>query len=290
MPRTTATRDGVLLVDKPAGLTSHDVVALARRSLGVHRIGHTGTLDPFATGLLILLVGQATRLARFVDDEPKVYEATMEFGRETDTDDLTGAVIREAELPDPSAVDEGIRALTGTIQQLPPAFSAKKVAGRRAYEAARSGTPLTLAPATVTVHGWDVQSRSSSMLRVTITCGGGTYIRALARDLGRAANSAAYLSSLRRIRSGTFDVGAARSIEELRGDSVPLADPRAAIPNLPSQLLDETEVERVRHGQAIWTQLEASIVALVDRVGDLIAVAARDGKLARPIVVMRHDV
>jgi tRNA pseudouridine55 synthase len=289
MPRTTATRDGVLLVDKPAGLTSHDVVAVARRSLGVRRIGHTGTLDPFATGLLVLLVGQATRLARFVEDEPKVYDATIEFGRETDTDDLTGTVTRVADLPSASAVDAGVRALSGALQQLPPAFSAKKVAGRRAYAAARIGSPLTLAPVPITVFSWEILARTLSILDVTITCSGGTYIRALARDLGRAANSAAHLKSLRRVQSGMFHVRDAQSVDELRASSGRLAHMRAAVPNLASQSLDASEVERVRHGQSVQSHLDAPVIALLDRAGELVAIAGREGDLARPRVVMQND-
>src|SRR5689334_20117539 len=180
--RTTAT-EGVLLVDKPPGMTSHDVVAIARRVLGTRRIGHTGTLDPFATGLLVLLVGRATRLARFVDDEPKVYDASIEFGTETTTDDLTGDVTRVAPPPCDGAVDAAIAALTGEILQQPPDYSAKKIGGQRAYAAARAGKPLALQPVPVTVHEWKVLHRSPTSLDATIRCGGGTYVRALARDL-----------------------------------------------------------------------------------------------------------
>lgn len=288
MPRTIATPDGVLLVDKPAGLTSHDVVALARRSSGVRRIGHTGTLDPFATGLLVLLVGQATRLARFVEDEPKVYEATIEFGRETDTDDMTGTVVREADLPTVIEIDGGIRALTGVIEQIPPAFSAKKVGGQRAYAAARSGTPLELRPVSITVHGWEIRGRSPERLHATITCSGGTYVRALARDLGRGAGSAAHLSALRRVRSGVFDVRDAHTFEELRTSSVSVAAMRSAIPGIPSQALEEPEVQRVRHGQSIRARSAGAMIALVDSAGDLVAIAERDGELAHPTVVMHH--
>jgi tRNA pseudouridine55 synthase len=289
MPRTIATLDGVLLVDKPAGLTSHDVVALARRSLGVRRVGHTGTLDPFATGLLVLLVGQATRLARFVEDEPKVYEATIAFGRETDTDDVTGRVSREAELPVQRAIDAGIRALTGPIEQLPPAFSAKKIAGRRAYDAARAGTPLTLAPVSVTVFEWRIRHRAAATLDVTITCSGGTYIRALARDLGRAASSAAHLTALRRLRTGVLDIRNARTIDELRRTAPTLEDMRAAIPKLPSQTLDQDAAGRVRQGQSVAAHSDAPVIALIDAAGGLVAIAIRDGDQARPSVVMQHD-
>ena len=131
--------DGILLVDKPAGMTSHDVVSVARRALGTRRIGHAGTLDPFATGLLVLLVGNATRLLPLLDGEPKVYEATIVFGSETDTDDVTGTVVATSALPDVARVADGIASLTGTIDQVPPAYSAKQVEGRRAYDAARRG-------------------------------------------------------------------------------------------------------------------------------------------------------
>src|SRR5690348_1905363 len=213
--RTTGT-DGVLLVDKPAGMTSHDVVAVARRALHTRRIGHTGTLDPFATGLLVLLVGRATRLARFVEDEPKVYDATISFGSETTTDDITGQTTRQAPLPDAARVDEGVQRLTGHIDQRPPDYSAKKLSGRRAYAAARAGTPLELPAVSIVVHEWVVRRRTPGSLDVTITCGGGTYIRALARDLGRLAGSAAHLSALRRTRSGVFAAEQAVSLDDLR--------------------------------------------------------------------------
>src|SRR5688500_7160223 len=194
--------EGVLLLDKAAGLTSHDAIAGARRALGVRRIGHLGTLDPFATGLLVLLVGRVTRLAPYIEGEPKVYDATIAFGSETDTDDLTGRPTATGPVPEPSAVETAIATLTGSIQQQPPDYSAKQVDGVRAYDAARHGAPLALPSVAVDVHGWEIRRwRAAAEVDVTITCGGGTYIRALARDLGRRAGSAAHLSSLRRIRS-----------------------------------------------------------------------------------------
>src|SRR6478672_10169047 len=152
--------DGLLLVDKPAGVTSHDVVNDARRALQTRRIGHAGTLDPFATGLLVLLVGHATRLLPYLNGEPKVYQATIAFGAETDTDDVTGSVTRTAELPDVSRVREAMHSLTGEIDQTPPAVSAKQVEGRRAYAAASRGESLALAPVRVAVHRWDVRELS----------------------------------------------------------------------------------------------------------------------------------
>lgn len=214
--------EGLLLVDKPAGITSHDVVDRVRRAYGERSVGHLGTLDPFATGLLVVLVGRATRLATFLDVEPKVYEAVIAFGTETDTDDSTGEVTRSAPPPSEANVRASIVTLTGEIQQVPPAYSAKKVAGRRAYAAARSGEALELAPASVVVHRWDAGAFTGDTLSATITCGGGTYIRALARDLGRLSGSAAHLASLRRTRIGRFDVADATPADALTASPPPL--------------------------------------------------------------------
>lgn len=209
---------GLLLVDKPAGMTSHDVVQHVRRIYGERSIGHLGTLDPFATGLLVLLIGRATRLATFLDTEPKVYEATIRFGTETDTDDMTGTVIRTAPPPRESDVRSSLKELTGTISQVPPAYSAKSVDGTRAYDAARRGAPLDLPAVDVTVHGWDIRELRGETLSAVVTCSGGTYIRALARDLGRLTSSAAHLDSLRRTRVGGFDVRDAATLETLSAD------------------------------------------------------------------------
>jgi len=286
--RTTPT-DGVLLVDKPSGMTSHDVVAIARRALGTRRVGHTGTLDPFATGLLVLLVGRATRLAQFVDGEPKVYEATISFGNETTTDDLTGEKTRLADPPNDAAIDRGIEVLTGSIEQRPPDYSAKKLAGRKAYAAARAGAPLELQPVSVVVHEWIVRQRTPSTLDVTISCGGGTYIRALARDLGRIADSAAHLTVLRRIRSGSFDVADATSLVALREQAPPRLLPlRSAIPHLSTRRLGDDELARVQHGNTVIAESDAGLVALLDADGNLVALAEREGPVLHPRVVMRH--
>ena len=220
--RAVARVEGLLLVDKPAGVTSHDMVLAARRAYGERSIGHLGTLDPFATGLLLMLLGRSTRLATFIITEPKVYEAEIRFGSETDTDDSTGAAVRSAPLPEPSAVRMAIASLTGDVMQVPPAYSAKSVEGTRAYDAARQGEPVQLPPVPVRVHSWDVKEQQQDLIRVTVTCGTGTYIRALARDLGRAAGSAAHLESLRRTRCGDFDVRDAASLEDLRNEPPPL--------------------------------------------------------------------
>jgi len=277
----------LLLVDKPAGVTSHDVVDAARRALRERRIGHAGTLDPFATGLLVLLVGRATRLLPYVDGEPKVYEATVRFGAETTTDDLTGDVARTAPLPALEAVREGMRVLTGEIEQLPPAYSAKQVGGKRAYAAAREGKPLALEPVRVVVYEWTLRAFREREVEVTIVCGGGTYIRALARDLGRETGSAAHLASLRRVRSGSFDVADAAPWPAIAAGEVPLQVPRAAIPHLPVERLNEGAVARIGRGMPVPATVPGPRAALTDESDALVAVAERAGDRWQPRVVLR---
>lgn len=288
MPRRTPDRtvDGLLLVDKPAGMTSHDAVALARRALGTRRIGHTGTLDPFATGLLVLLAGRGTRLARWVSAEPKVYEAVIRFGVATDTDDATGAPVATAPVPALPEIEAAIPRLTGTIAQRPPAFSAKQVAGVRAYDAARAGEPLELAPVEVEVHRWELLGWESPDLRVRITCGGGTYIRALGRDLGTLAQSAAHLVALRRVRAGAFDVCDAAPAPAIDRET-PVRPVRDAVPALLPVRLDAESAVRVRHGNPVPALGdEPGPAALLDPAGELLAVAEREGARWCPRTVL----
>jgi tRNA pseudouridine55 synthase len=282
-----ATTDGLLLVDKPAGVTSHDVVLAARRAFGESRIGHAGTLDPFATGLLVLLLGRATRLLPYLDGVPKEYDATIALGRETETDDLHGAMVREAEPPSDAAIADAIAQLTGPLEQVPPAYSAKRVAGQRAYEAARAGTALELAPSRVEVYGWREVVREGAELRATISCGGGTYIRALARDLGRLTGSAAHLSALRRTRSGPFYASQAVTIEALRGGEAKLRPALDALPTIPHVALGGDDAERVLRGMMVPRTIDAPTAALVDsRSGALVAFAEADGARWQPRVVL----
>jgi len=279
----------MLLIDKPAGITSHDVVSEARRALHTRRIGHAGTLDPFATGLLVLLVGHATRLLPHLDGEPKVYDATIVFGSETDTDDLTGNVVRTAEFPDRARVREAIVSLTGSIDQVPPAYSAKQVDGQRAYAAARRGVALALDAVRVHVHGWELRELADDYLRATITCGGGTYIRALARDLGRLSGSAAHLGALRRVRSGSFDVAGAITLETLRAGETSLRPALDALPHLQAISLSDDDVSHVRQGRLVAAAGEAtpsSMSALVDGSGRLVAVAERAADACQPRVLL----
>jgi tRNA pseudouridine55 synthase len=279
--------DGIVLVDKPEGMTSHDVVSVARRALGTRRIGHTGTLDPFATGLLVLLVGPATRLQPYVEGEPKVYDATIRFGVETDTGDPTGLPIRTAQRPSRSSIDDGIVQLTGRVEQMPPAYSAKQVNGVRAYAAARRGEPIVLRPATIVVHHWEVRAERGADLDVTITCGSGTYVRSLARDLGALAGSAAHLAALRRTRSGSFDVADATTVTDLRAGRASVLPARAAVPGLPAEQLSELDTRRIAHGQTVPARVDGARAALIGDDGTLVAVADRDGDAWRPRVVLR---
>lgn len=278
--------DGLLLVDKPAGITSHDVVDRVRRALGTRRIGHAGTLDPFATGLLILLIGRATRLLPYLDAEPKLYRASIRFGTRTTTDDLHGETLETQPAPEQAVVERAIASLTGHLLQRPPAFSAKQIGGVRAYASARRGAPLALEPVGVTVHEWRVLAREGPDLRVEISCSGGTYVRSLARDLGEATGSAAHLAELRRLRSGRFDVADAHSVESVMNGEFELRPPGAAVAQLEQQPVDDLDAKRVVHGQNVPAQAPADVVALCHD-GDLLAIAVRDGDTFRPRVVMR---
>ncbi|MEP7002440.1 MAG: tRNA pseudouridine(55) synthase TruB [bacterium] len=283
-----STTDGLLLVDKPAGVTSHDVVLAARRAFGESRIGHAGTLDPFATGLLVLLLGRATRLLPHLDGIPKEYAAVIALGSETETDDLLGAIVREAEPPTDAAIAEAIVQLTGSLEQVPPAYSAKRVAGRRAYEAARAGEELVLAPANVQVFAWRDVQRDGNRLSATVACGGGTYIRALARDLGRLTGSAAHLAELRRERSGPFHVSAAAALDAVRAGQATLRPALDALPTIPHVRLAADDAERVLRGMTVARTADASAAALVDdRSGALVAFAEASGDSWQPRVVMR---
>lgn len=285
---TSGPTDGLLLVDKEPGITSHDVVQRARRALKEKRIGHAGTLDPFATGLLVLLVGRATRLLPHLENEPKVYEATIRFGTETDTLDLDGEVVATAPLPTERAVRDAIPALTGRIMQLPPAYSAKRVGGRRAYDLARAGEEVVLAPVPVVVHEWKILEWRGDTCDVEVSCGGGTYIRSLARDLGRAAGSVAHLTALRRTRSGPFDVRDAISSSLLSEGGVRLLPPQSALPTVPVETVPEPDVVRVRRGLDVAASVAGERAVLLEPAGGrMLAFAERRGARWQPRVVLR---
>lgn len=290
--RTTGTVDGLLLVDKPAGVSSHDVVSAARRALGEKRIGHAGTLDPFATGLLVLLVGRATRLLPHLPGEPKVYEATIRFGSETDTEDLHGAVVREAPPPSRAALLAALPTLTGEFEQVPPAYSAKRVEGRRAYDLARAGEVVELKPVRIRVDRWEVLELDGDPVRearVRISCGGGTYVRSLARDLARVVGSAAHLTQLRRVRSGPFAVEDASTLEDLREGRVAVRPALAALPGVPVQPLTDAELGAIVRGIDVAASVDGGWGALTNREsGALVALAERRADRWQPRVVMRE--
>jgi tRNA pseudouridine55 synthase len=211
--------NGVLPIDKPSGWTSFDVVAVARRAIGAKRVGHGGTLDPLATGLLPLLVGTATKFADTLHTAPKVYAALVTFGHETATDDREGAPTRAADIPQLARgeLDRALAPFRGEISQVPPAYAAVKVDGRRAYARARGGETFTLAARTVTIERLDIASWEPPHLRLLVICSTGTYIRSLARDIGVALGTAAHLGGLRRLAVGALAVDDAITVETLRG-------------------------------------------------------------------------
>ena len=251
--------DGVLVVDKPPGLTSHDVVVRARRLLGTRRIGHVGTLDPLATGVLPLVVGRATRLASLLASGPKTYEAVIRLGMVTDTYDVTGAA---AAGPDPARVgalergqvETACRMFTGAFRQQPPPFSAKKVGGVRAWRLARRRQPVELPPVPVTVHRFEVLALQGAELRCRVSCAPGFYMRSLAHDLGRALGCGACLQSLRRERSGAFTLTEAVALATLEAGGatarrlVALAD---LLPDLPRVVATGRGAQRAAHGNLL---------------------------------------
>ena len=278
-------------MDKPAGMTSHDVVQRIRRVLGIRAAGHTGTLDPFATGLLVVLLGRATRLARFVEAQSKEYRATARLGIQTTTDDLTGQAIATSPLDSPPSEDqvrEALATFLGTGLQQPPQFSAKRIAGQRSYDRARRGDFVQLAEVPVIVHAVELLSYEPPDLTFRALVRAGTYIRALARDLGRQLGVGAHLTALRRESIGSLRLEHAHRLEELGPNAVLPA--QAVLQDLPSISLDESGRQAVAHGRAV-ADTEASArpgseaVALLS-AGQLIGVAeAVDGWL-RPKVVL----
>ncbi len=289
---------GLLLVDKPAGITSHDVVAIVRRAARSKRVGHAGTLDPFATGLLVIAVGPCTRLLPYVHGEPKVYDAVVRFGNETDTDDVTGAVTVRAAPPslhDRSLLDAAMLRLTGAIQQVPPAYSAKHVDGKRAHALARSGAVVVLPPVAIVVHAWHVQQVVDTSLHVRIECAGGTYVRALARDLGRALGSAAHCESLRRVASGAAQVhdavqASALTPGAIADGTVALRSPLPALGPVAHELLDDAALRDLSHGRSIRATQPGDIAALL-RGEDVVGIARRtlDDRWQPRVVLLGDD-
>ena len=281
------TADGLVVVDKPTGWTSHDVVAKVRRLAGTRKVGHAGTLDPMATGVLICGVGRATRLLGFLSADDKSYEATIRLGQRTVTDDAEGDIVGGASA---ASLDDGqIRreseAFVGTIDQVPSAVSAVKVDGQRSYARVRAGEDVELPARTVTISELTVgQVRRPSIdlveVDVRVSCSSGTYVRAIARDLGERLGVGGHLTSLRRTRIGGVGLDEARSIEQLEQsfDVLPLAE--AVRCSFPARVLTEDEAIGVSHGRAIELQGESSPVGAFDTSGRVLALMApRDDAL-----------
>ena len=293
--------DGVLIIDKPVGFTSHDIVARVRKLLHVRRVGHTGTLDPFATGVLVVLVGRATRLAQFVSGAEKEYEAIIRLGYATDTGDITGARVSNTQEStnlnqwSDQEIEAALQSLVGEIDQMPPMYSAKKVGGRKLYDLARRGEQVERQPARVIIHTFRSVRREARLLKdnmdgtfdlaVHVVCSAGTYIRALAESLGERLNVGAHLAELRRIRAGAFPVSEALTLESVKAaaddESIAtvLLPPREALRHMPFTSVSASDARRIRQGRTIplaehsgGIPAEGGDVAIRDEAGELVAV------------------
>ena len=285
----TAAPDGLVVVDKPQGWTSHDVVGRMRRLARTRKVGHAGTLDPMATGVLLLGVGRATRLLGHLALTDKEYLATIRLGQTTVTDDAEGEVVTTTPVDiDDDQVVRQIAVLTGDLLQVPSSVSAIKVDGQRSYARVRAGEDVVLAPRPVTVSRFELLARRGDDLDVAVTCTSGTYIRALARDLGAALGVGGHLTALRRTRVGPFDLLRARTLEQLEDldpDVVLLDDAVAA--SFPRRDLDEQEALDLSHGRRLTPTGLTGVVGAFDGQGRCVALVEDTDDLARAQVVFR---
>ena len=305
--------DGVLVIDKPVGLTSHDVVARARHILHERRIGHTGTLDPFATGVLVIMLGKATRLAQFLSGVDKEYEAVIRLGYATDTGDRTGTRIAGPELPkgkewSEHEIEAALQSLRGEIDQVPPMYSAKKVEGRKLYELARRGENIERRPQRVCIHEFEAIRPAGQLVKdnldgtfdfhARVSCSSGTYVRTLAEDFGQRLYVGAHLAELRRTRVGDLSIDQAITLDQLKVHFAEeslgpiLLPPGAALSRLPFVHLNAEDVRRANHGREVsvaeveWADGEN--VKMCDADERLIAVGQYDAAARRlhPRVVL----
>jgi tRNA pseudouridine55 synthase len=293
--------DGILIIDKPAGITSHDVVARVRRALKTKRVGHTGTLDPFATGVMVILVGKATRLAQFLDKDEKGYEAEVQFGWETDTGDTTGVRSAECGLRN-EEINERIGSIEwdkvladfrGSIEQVPPMYSAKKIEGKKLYELARKGIEVDREAVEVKINELEIIEKTPFRLRVV--CSAGTYIRTLAEDIGKATGLLAHLTALRRTRAGKFTLEQAATLDALaeHGSPAELMRPiEEAVSHLPVFTLNDDRAAKTLSGMSTRDLsgrfADGEILAMLSPAGELIAVGryADEEKAVQPKVVL----
>jgi tRNA pseudouridine55 synthase len=285
-------RGGILVVDKPAGMTSHDVVHIVRRALGGLRVGHTGTLDPFATGVMALVLGRATRLAQFYAGADKEYAVRICLGAATDTYDGTGTITRDVRgtrpLPDRAIVESALASFVGTHDQVPPPFSAKKEGGTPAYERARKGQVVTLEPVQVTAFALDVANVEGEFVDLRVHCSAGYYVRSLGHDLGQVLGVGAHVTQLRRTRSGVFRLDQSLGLEPILRDAqtaldhlVPLD---ALLPDFPVATVSPQGFEWVKNGRPLGPAQTSTgdipaggaRVRLLSPDGQLVAIADRD--------------
>jgi tRNA pseudouridine55 synthase len=286
--------DGVLVCDKPAQMTSHDVVARVRRLAGQRRVGHGGTLDPPATGVLVLALGRATRLLPFLPTEPKRYLAEVAFGAETDTLDAAGTVTATAATDgvDEAALRAALAGFLGPQEQVPPMVSAVKVAGERLYAKARRGEEVERAPRPIVVHELEllgVTPGERPQARISVVCSGGTYVRSLAADLGRALGTLAHLASLRRTAVGQFTEAEAHTLEQLAEPGrleAAVLDPAAAMASTATRALTPAEASALATGRTLDPTGRGDPVAAVGPDGRLVAVIQDSAGRARPKVVL----
>lgn len=295
--------DGAFVVDKPAGWTSHDVVNKMRRIANTRRVGHLGTLDPMATGVLPLVVGKATRLSQFYAKSDKVYDATIRFGHSTNTYDAEGEATSE-EKPytvTREELDRMLDAFRGTIQQTPPAVSAKKIHGRPAYELVRKKIEVVLQPVEVTIHSAEILECEGNTARLKVHCSAGTYLRSIAHDLGQAAGPGAYLDKLIRLQSGAFTLDQAFKLERLSELSLAARLDEAMIPaarmlpEFPAETVDEVTAAHIRNGRDFRVSpfrvpKDTKTVKAVTQHGDLLAIGeiVLPG-LYHPVLVLTGD-
>lgn len=289
--------NGLLVLDKPSGFTSHDVVAFVRRATGERSIGHLGTLDPMATGVLPLLLGKYTRLAQFFGQAEKHYEGSIRFGFATDTFDVEGTPAGE---PQPLACSlaqlrELSRRFHGEIDQVPPVYSAKKINGVPAHKLARAGVDVPVKPARITIHNFQLLDLAGDTATFTIEVSAGGYVRSVAHELGQLAGCGAHLASLRRTRAGAFTLNDAVTIEQLKQAAGPaeiealLPHPRTLLPEMPAVTVDEQMAGRLRNGMQVNLPefSQAPLVKIFTGPTELLAIARRvAGTLMQPIVVM----
>lgn len=276
---------GVLVVDKPVGLTSHDVVQIIRRGTGIRRAGHTGTLDPRASGVLVVLVGPAVRLSEYVSASDKRYQATIRLGSSTDTYDSEGSITNSAAVGEISEeeFDEILQQFVGEMEQVPPPYSAVKVKGRKAYEMAREGEEVDLEPRMINVYSLEVLEWAPPEAVIDVYCSSGTYVRSLAHDLGKSLGTGAHLVGLRRTKSGRFTLRDAVPLRRLQeafdaGNWYQYLIPAAeALADWPMVELDADQVELVRHGHRVPAEGEVKGWARgVSQQGDLVALMLAD--------------